>query len=31
MEEGHVPTLDGTSPTGIKMDFEFTPLEPSFD
>jgi hypothetical protein len=25
MEEGHVPTLDGTLPTGIKMDFEFTP------
>ena len=32
MEEGHVPTLDGTLPTGIKMDFEFTPArELSYD
>jgi len=25
MEEDYVPILDGTLPTGIKMDFEFTP------
>jgi len=31
MEEGYAPNFDGTSPTGIKMDFEFIPLEPSYD